>query len=192
MNTKRKMPVFLVQNKLLPTLYLYMVFAESISPILFACRDDAENVYVCSCHCQNATKQEWIIAPTSYSKLIALLTDKISIRDIFVEDNHKLYLVTKFANATTEIAEKDLPSLHDLLPTAGYYMEAASDEFNQVLEELQAENSKTAEFTKTVIQSPFRTFISSFPIHILVPEVVSTTPPSTYWSNSRKCSIMMG
>lgn len=192
MNTNMNKKIFLKQNNLLPTLYMYMVFAESLTPILFACQDDASNVYICSCHCQNAIKQEWIIAPTTYSQLIDLLTDKLSIKDIFVKDKQSLYIATINANIpSAKVVKRDILSLHNILPTAGCYMEADPGEFDEELEILQSETCVVAEFTKTIIQNSFNTLVNSFLVNISVPDTAAILSPASYLSSSHELSFMV-
>ena len=134
----------------IPTLYRDMVFAESSRPILFTCRDDKEDRYICSCHCADGEKCEWIVAPTTCERLIDLLSDKITIRQVFDECENPAFLVTRYADRETPevraVAVNELsPSI---LPTAGYYMEAEEGEFNEEIAELE-EASKTVTLTGT-------------------------------------------
>lgn len=127
-------------NRDIPTLYWDMVFVESTQPILFSCVDNKGKRYICTCHCADGEKSEWIAAPTTCEKLIGLLTDKITIRNIFDTCEEPVLLVTLRAGAdepeVRTISLGDIPPKH--LPTAGYYMEADDGEFAQELAELKS------------------------------------------------------
>ena len=179
MNMKTNKTVFLQQTKDLPTLYMYMVFVESLSPILFACRDNAANVYICSCHCQNAEKCEWIISPTTYERLIDLLTDKLSIREIFLVGSATAYVATLFANTkNVEISERTLIELNTLLPTAGCYMEADPDEFSEELAVLESEMAMSLECWRISFTESFNTLFNCFSVQVSIPEPVLTALPA--------------
>lgn len=192
MNTKKNLKVFLQQNHLLSNLYLYMVFVESIRPILFACKDEEGGLYIGSCHCATASKCEWILARTTYDRLIELLTDKITIRDVFVQDNTDAYVVTLHAESDkAEIKKQSLLVIDNILPTAGYYMEAEADEFEEELAELQ--NAKESEeFMSVNMQGSFNTMFRSFVVQISVPEPKVTGYTTGYLlssSQTLRCAV---
>ena len=192
MNTKTNSEIFLKQNNYLPTLYMYMVFAETLSPILFACRDDASNVYICSCHCQNAVKQEWIITQTSHNRLIDLLTDKLSIKEIFVKDKQPLYVVTVRPNDyAPEVVKKDISTLQDILPSAGYYMEADPGEFDEELKILQREADMSTGFNRISIRDSFNTLIHSFYVNISISDTTTSLYPANYLTSNQNISFVL-
>lgn len=187
MNTKKNSKIFLKQNKLLPTLYMYMVFVESMSPILFACRDDNANVYICSCHCQNAEKCEWIISPTTYSKLVELLTDKLSIRDIFGTNLSTAFVATMYPNTDSiAVAEKHLTELDNILPTVGYFMEAEPDEFEEELTILKAAISTSLKFMEISFTESFNTSFTSFNVDLSILDSLIVAPPRGCYSSDHQ------
>lgn len=187
MNTKKNNKIFLKQNKLLPTLHMYMVFVESMSPILFACRDDNANVYICSCHCQNAEKCEWIIAPTTYAKLVDLLTDKLSIKDIFRTDDSAAYVATMYPNVESiAVIKRPFSELENILPTADYYMEADPDEFNEELTALRAEISTSLNFTRISFTESFNTTINSFSVDLSILDSIAIALPTGCFSSDHQ------
>lgn len=132
--------VFLKKNSgINPTLYMDMVFVEMLHPILFSCTDDNGNYYICSCCRRDGEAQEWIIAPTACEKLIELLTDKITIRQIFEKCNGIGYVAMLRAGESEPIVYKtavnDMPA--DMLPTPQYYMEADAGEFDEEINALK-------------------------------------------------------
>ena len=178
---KKNQKLFLQQNNTLPQLNIYMVFVESNKPILFACKDTENKPYICSCHCSNAEKSEWIIAPTSYEQLLDLLTNVISIREIFNSKTEEVFVVTKFAG----VPDKRIKHYHidsidqNILPTAGYYMDAEEDEFLDEIEELQKEIRTNAEFLNVSYQNKYQTYLKSFCISLVLVSS-SIIPPKDY------------
>lgn len=158
-------------NREIPTLYRDMVFAESTRPILFTCKDEKEDRYICSCHCADGEKCEWIVAPTTCERLIDLLCDRNTIRQIFDACEEPAFLVTRYAGRETPdvraVAVRELPPT--ILPTAGYFMEAEEGEFDREIAELK-EASKTVTLTGTG-QYDFST------CHINIKELWITVPP---------------
>lgn len=187
MNTKKNNKIFLKQNELLPTLHMYMVFVESVSPILFACRDDNANVYICSCHCQNAEKCEWIIAPTTYAKLVDLLTDKLSIKDIFHTDDSAAFVATMYPHAESiAVIKRSFSELENILPTADYYMEADPDEFSEELTALRSEISTSLNFTRISFTESFNTTISSFSVDLSILDSIAIVLPTGCFSSDHQ------
>ena len=170
-----------------------MVFVESLSPILFACCDDEKNLYICSCHCQNAQKCEWLITSTTYRRLIDLLTDKLSIRDIFLNDGSTVYVATMYANdAPITVVEKKTYEVDSILPTAGFYMDADPDEFSEELAILEAEISDVADFLKVSFSESFSTFFNCFSIQVSIPDSITIVHPTGYLSSDYQLNFAIG
>lgn len=179
MNLKTNKTIFLKQTEALPTLYMYMVFVETLSPILFACRDDAANVYICSCHCQNAEKCEWIISPTTYERLIDVLTDKVSIREGFLNDLSTAYVATLHPNTEViKVTKRNLNELDAILPTANCYMEADPDEFSEELAVLESEKAMSAECWRISFSESFKTLFECFSVQVSIPEPITPVTPT--------------
>lgn len=179
MNMNKK--VFLNQNRILPRLYYYMVFVQSIRPVLFACQDDASNVYLCCCHCSNGEKTEWVIAPTTYERLVRLLTDKITIRDAFTEGNTELFVATMGADdPSVTVVQRQLQAVAAILPTAGYYMEAEPGEFDEELVQLRAEVSRRAEFIQISFPNRFAVHTKRFHVHVIASKPASAAQKEGY------------
>ena len=102
MNLKQN--IFLTGGHDLPTLYTDMVLVESTRAILFTCKSEFDDLYICACHCANSEKVEWLVAPTTPNRVIDLLTNKLTIRNMFDKES-LLFLVTLMAG------EKTLPDI---------------------------------------------------------------------------------
>lgn len=84
-----------------------MVLFRSTHPILFTYIDD-DNLYICSCHYANAEKQEWIIVPANHENVIDLLTDKVTICEIFEIWGKDVVIATQKADGS-EVSVKHSP-----------------------------------------------------------------------------------
>lgn len=135
MNKNMKKIFLKGDHKNIPTLYWEMIFVELTRPLLFSCLDESGNRYICSCHRADGEQCEWIVVPTTCERLIELLTDQITIRQIFDADEKQGFLVTLRAGEEAPTARavevKELPP--EILPTAGCYMEADPGEFDELL-----------------------------------------------------------
>lgn len=152
MNLKQN--IFLTGGHDLPTLYTDMVLVESTRAILFTCKSEFDDLYICACHCANSEKVEWLVAPTTPNRVIDLLTNKLTIRNMFDKES-LLFLVTLMAGEKTKAIKKfllqDIPP--NILPSAGYYMDADENEFDEELAELR--NLIQVDATSASFQMPF-------------------------------------
>ena len=93
----------------------HIFYQMGIYPILFVCKDEKKNRYLCSC-CRLG--EEWIISQVSESALIDLIDDKVTIREIF-ENCDALRLMVKWDgeqfSCTHEIPGDALPEKGALL-----------------------------------------------------------------------------
>lgn len=131
---------FLNKSCVNPQLDYDLILFDDAYPVLFTCVDKKDNLYICTCHCATAKKREWVIAQTTPQKVIELLTDEITIRDIFESCKGKSYIATKYAGKPEPEVQSlnisEIPS--DILPTAGYYMESDPGEFDEEIAAMEA------------------------------------------------------
>lgn len=135
---KKNEIVFLPGNEILPKLYIDMVFVEEKSPILFTCIDEFDDMYLCSCHRSDSEKKEWIIVRTPPENVLDLLTDRITIQSAIISCED-IYIAT-LSNGipAPQISRTKIDKISpDILPTAGYYMEADDHEFDDEIEVLR-------------------------------------------------------
>lgn len=117
-------------------LKLDLVLVDFIYPVLFTCLDEFDNMYIAACYRADGQSREWVIADTTPGKVVSLLKNEIQIREMFLH--------VSLWNAVL-LAEDDFPNIRpvtakeldaNVLPTAGEYMDADSDEFESEIEEL--------------------------------------------------------
>lgn len=168
MNLKTR--IFLTEDKHLPTLYMDMVLVEATRELLFTCKSDDDNLYICACHCANAEKCEWLIAQTNPDTVIDLLSNGMPIRDIFCQEE-RLFVVTLHAGEKVKTVKSLLLSEvpDHILPTADYYMDAEEGEFEEEIEELRFRITNPVETVYT--ESPFSYSTRRFPIVFTLPYI---------------------
>lgn len=107
----------------------HIFYQMGIYPILFVCKDENQNRYLCSC-CRLG--KEWIISRVSENVLIALIEDKITIREIF-EDCDALGLMVKW-DGERFFCVQEIPD--DALPEKGALLELDSGETDKYRKKL--------------------------------------------------------
>ncbi len=122
-NIFKKIPEF--SNIVLDT-----ILFESKYPVMFTCKNKGD-LYLFICCLVNAEKVEWIGSRTTYDNLIDLLENKITIRDAFLNITENKIIIEYNGKETDYkiVKGNDVPD--DLLPTAGEYMEAEGDEYEE-------------------------------------------------------------
>lgn len=184
--------VFLNKTGEFPTLYMDMVFAESVRPILFTCTDENDQLYICSCCYASGDKCMWIIADTTLSSVISLLRNEREIWDMF-GNNERVTVVTKHSGDTSpeiqSVSLQDLPQ--ELLPTKGYGMDAEDGEFEEELRELQSRLDSSREYDISIAQDSFYTILRKISTHIR-PNISISVPENEYWESSEQLAIPMG
>lgn len=118
------------------------ILVESKYPILFTCKD-GPSVYMFICCLVDAKSVQWIGTKTTYDTRIALLTDKITIREAFLRDFTEKLMIEYHGAAkkpTAETVNKNEIS-EQLLPPKGEFMEAEEGEFDTEIEAFKERNT---------------------------------------------------
>ena len=133
-----------------------MIFVEERKPILFTCLDDTGKIYICNRSFADAEQVMWIVVPTTNEAVIGMLTDILTIHDIFVQSNVS-YIITLYSGKKKkEIIETRTSSIpENYLPASGYYMEADPGEFDDEIRIL------TERMKKTRRETSFRFYVRS-------------------------------
>ena len=119
-------------------LYIDLILVENIYPVLFTCLDDYKNMYISVCYYADGTKTCWLLTKTDPEKLIALLSNKVTIRELFESD--ELWSVCSTEDEENIYVEKiaDYRSFDPVaFPVKGEYMDADSGEFTEEISVLQ-------------------------------------------------------
>ncbi|WP_312279650.1 DUF6575 domain-containing protein [Oscillibacter sp.] len=131
--------VFLQAGGGLPKLYMDLILFEGRYPMLFTCTDDGGNLYICSQYNVDGEKHQWVVEKTTSAKVIAMLSDRLTIREAFGEREENVFRVIRYSgNQTPSVQEITFEEAsREILPTAGAYMDSDEGEFDEEIWELR-------------------------------------------------------
>lgn len=117
----RSIPIF-------KKIVLDTVLFESKYPIMFTCKNSMD-IYLFICCLVNSERIEWIGTKTTYSILIELLQNRITIRDAFLNvTDEKIIIEYNGKNVDYQwVQSGDIQ--REFLPTKGEFMDADDDEY---------------------------------------------------------------
>lgn len=184
--------IFLNKTDGFPTLYMDMVFVESVRPILFTCIDEDGQTYICSCCYASGDKCVWIVADTTLGNVISLLRNECEIWDMFGNNKH-VTVVAKYSGVEyPEIQSLELRDVpEEFLPTKGYGMDAEDGEFEKELKELQSRLDSSNEYEVSYVQDSFDTSVRTICV-IFKPNISTKVLKSEYWENNSQATFAMG
>lgn len=109
------------------------ILFEGAYPVLFTMTDD-EKEFLVICPVANSKEMTWIVSETSFSNLIELLTNKITIRDAFLAVSDDKICLKYDGNNMETTRKKRQMFPEKLLPDAGEFLDAEVDEFKEEIE----------------------------------------------------------
>ncbi len=119
-------------------LYEDLILMEGIYPVLFTCIDDFGNTYLSVCYRADGIKTCWLLAKTNPEKIIDLLSNKVTIRELFESD--ELWSIRSIKDEENMYVEKiEDYRLFDpaAFPAEGEYLDADNGEFVKEISVLQ-------------------------------------------------------
>lgn len=120
-------------------LYIDRIILESYFPIIFTCKDDKNNIYMCVC-CQNNEKAiKWLVGKTDAKSIIKVLEDKITIREILLYNSTE-HISIEYINGdyNIEYNNSDWNENSMCLPKKDSYMYADEGEFDEEIKYFQS------------------------------------------------------
>ena len=125
------------ESSVLPELFLLETIVETTVPILFLCHDKKWQLYIVSRCYANAEKIIWFVQQTNKRDIINLLTNTITIREIFTTQN-TINVISHKANNECLTQKVPLIQLEStLLPTPGQFLDAENEEFSELVSVLK-------------------------------------------------------
>lgn len=107
------------------------ILFESYYPILFTCKNEFNDTFVCLCCQHNQKGIRWLIGKTDNSYMIQLLKDQITIRKL-LEKNTSDKICVDYINEQYSINYlDDWKDYEDYLPKEDSYMYAEPGEFDE-------------------------------------------------------------
>lgn len=124
------MKTFLTTKKL-GQLYYDKVLFENYYPVLFTLKDDENNFFICVCHHKDNEKTNWLLTKVYPSEIISLLTNRITIRKLFLLHPEVRYSITQKSNdlIIEENVYSDWAEDSSVLPD-DTYMDAEEGEYD--------------------------------------------------------------
>lgn len=124
------------------------VLVETNDPIFFICKNEKEDLFLCSCCQANRNGKKWLITRTSPDVIVKILKDEIGLRDAFLKYKDVQISVSAYNDELNikEHDEKDWNYENSIcLPDKDEYMEVEEDEF---LDEISFYEKKIVEVYK--------------------------------------------
>ena len=138
-------------------LYFDKILFETYIPILFVCKNDKKELFICVCCQDNSNVQKWLISRINPIKITEMLKDKISIRDAFLSDpTFRISVNLVNGKLQIEYNNSDWLDGSEFLPKKGAYIEAEPGEYDEEIKYyLEYTDLKYSDpmNTKTIIKS---------------------------------------
>jgi len=120
-------------------LYIDKIIFESYFPIIFTCKDDKNNIYMCVC-CQNNEKGiKWLVGKTDSKSIVKVLEDKITIREVLLYNSEERISI-EYINGdyNVEYNNSDWKENSIYLPKKDSYIYADEGEFDEEIKYFQS------------------------------------------------------
>lgn len=114
------------------TLYMDRILFEASYPILFSCKNEKEDIFICVCCQNNAEGQKWLIGKTNALSIIRMLKDEITIRELLIKNSEeKITVDLKNGIWNIEYNNNDWKPDSIYLPKEDSYIDAEPEEFEE-------------------------------------------------------------
>lgn len=127
----------LEKNKVI---YLDRILFEGTFPILFTCVDKENQLYYCVCCQNNNLGRRWLISETSIGEIIDLLRNKITSRQLLLQNKHWSVI----DNGKGIIPDQDLCIWNEdskYLPKKDSYLEPEDGEYDEDIQYYQSKKN---------------------------------------------------
>lgn len=122
-------------------LIMDQIIVDYVYPLLSVLKDRKNNRYLCMCF-DTRGAQRWLIAPVSRRTLVRLLTDRIPLDEPFRKVGRQVIYAVRDYKTGNERFESlyshEIP--RENLPAPGEYLEAEEGEWDDYIQELNAED----------------------------------------------------
>lgn len=114
------------------------ILFEANYPILFTCKNEKNDLFICVCCQNNAQGKKWLLTRTTEELVISMLRDNISIREVFLSfPECRLSIYGNDEYTVKEQEEADWGEDSIFLPKKNEFMEAEPEEFDDEIEYYQ-------------------------------------------------------
>lgn len=120
-------------------LYYDQILFDGPHPMLFTCTSEQGNLFLVSRCKSDYNSTEWLVSRVPEAAVIAMLQDRITVREAFLNETQGLFLVAHAVGAdkpvVREVTKEEVPQ--EVLPTMGEYWDADEHECDEEIEELE-------------------------------------------------------
>lgn len=114
-------------------LYYDRILFESYWPIIFSCKSNTDEHYICVCCQNNNSGIKWLVGKTDVTNIISLLEGDISLRDLLLKHTEtKISIDYKEGKFSLAYNNDDWNDDSIYLPKIDSYMDADPGEFDSV------------------------------------------------------------
>lgn len=110
-----------------------ILFASSY-PILFTCINDENDLFICCCCKNDISGRKWLVTKSTPSIIIDLLSDKITIREAFLQFKDVQYSVNKLNNKIDVFKNNEDWNDNSIFLPDNECMEVEDGEFDEEIE----------------------------------------------------------
>jgi len=147
---------FFMEIKKNGKLYTDRIFFESYYPILFSCKNEIGEHFICVCCQNNKDGKKWLIGKTEVHNIIKLLKNEITIRDLLLNYTSSKISIDK-TNSGSKIDYNNDDWMTDsiYLPKEDSYLDPDNGEFDDDIEYYAQERIKkqySSNVFKNIIQ----------------------------------------
>lgn len=154
------------------------ILFEANYPILFTCKNEKDDLFICVCCQNNVQGKKWLLTRTTEKLIIDMLRDKISIREVFLSFSEcRISIYAGDEYIVKENEEDDWGENSIFLPKKNEFMEAEPGEFDDEIDYYQKmlierqKNVSGSAYDKMVIEiqsfseiiEPIAEMLSAFP-----------------------------
>lgn len=151
------------------------ILFESYYPILFSCKSNLNEHYICVCCKNNTDWIKWLIGKTDVNNIIMLLENNITLRELFLRHTEsKISVDYKDGKYNIEYNNSDWNDDSIYLPKPDSYMDAEPGEFdddilyyknenlpNSIMSFLEAEAKRTGSTKEKITEQVLDSYIES-------------------------------
>ena len=124
-----------IETKTKGRLFIDKILFESNIPILFVCKNEKDELFLCVCCQSNNNGRKWLVSGVDEETIIKMLSDRISLREAFLaDDSFRLSVQRTKDGISIGYNEEDWKEESIYLPKKGEYMEAEEGEFDEEIE----------------------------------------------------------
>lgn len=115
-------------------LYIDKVIFESYYPIIFTCKNNKKDIFICVCYQNNSSGVGWLVGKVMPCQILRFLKDEISLKELLVKYSDDKYVVSFNDNSYNIKYEQNGWEDTECLPKEDSYLYADVGEFDEEIE----------------------------------------------------------